>query len=63
MRSGRVLVADSGDGAHFPYAPERVSGNIGTSRLVAKVFREQFLAPIRRFEARFDRYLRNSELP
>jgi len=47
--------------AEFSHAPEDVGSNIGTSRLVAQIFSEQFFAPIRRREARLDRYLRNWE--
>lgn len=54
-----MLVANGGDDAHFPHAAERVCSNIGTTRMVTEIFRQEFFAPVRRSEARLDRYLRN----
>jgi hypothetical protein len=58
-----VFVADGCHGANLPHAPEHMGSNIGTLRLVAEIFGEKFFAPVRRREARLDRYLRNGEIP
>jgi hypothetical protein len=54
-----VLVTNCCGKAEFPRTSECVGSNIRTSRVVAKIFSEQFFATVWRFEARFDRYLRN----
>jgi hypothetical protein len=58
-----VLVADGRHRANLSHEPERMGGNVGTARLVAEILGEQFFAPVRRREARLDRYLRNGESP
>jgi hypothetical protein len=58
-----VLVASGGHGADLSHAAECLGSNIGTIRVVAEIFNEQFFAPVWRREARFDRYLRNRESP
>ena len=58
-----MFVADGGGRADFSYEPERVSSNVGTARLVAQIFGEQFFAPVWRLEARLDGYLRNMKCP
>jgi hypothetical protein len=58
-----VFVADRGHGANLPHAPQYVGSNIGTLRLVAQIFGEKFFAPVRRCEARLDRYLRHIGSP
>ena len=58
-----MLVADRCHDADLPHAPEHVGRDVGTARLVTQIFCQEFFAPIRRLEARFYRYLRNSELP
>ena len=61
LRLRRVLVADGGDDADFPHAAENVCSNVGTPRVVTEVFCQKFFAPVRRCQARLDRYLRNGE--
>jgi hypothetical protein len=56
------ITNDSGE-AEFPHPPERLSGNIGTTREVTQIFGEQFFAPVRTGEARLDRYVRNGDPP
>jgi hypothetical protein len=56
-----VLVANGCDKTELHRASERVSRNIRTSRLIAKIFSEQFFAAIWSLEARLDCYLRNGE--
>jgi hypothetical protein len=58
-----VLVANGCDNAELSRASERVGSNIRTSRVVAKIFSEQFFAAVWSLEARLDRYLRNGESP
>jgi hypothetical protein len=58
-----VLVANGCDKAELLRASERVSSNIGTPRVIAKIFSEQFFAAVWSLEARLDRYLRNGESP
>jgi len=48
--------------AEFRQASEPTGSNIGTARVVAKVFRKLFFASVRSREARFNRYLRNRDL-
>ena len=60
---GSVLVANRCHGADLPHAPERLGSNIGTTRMVAQIFAQQFFPPVRSREARLDRYLRNGEVP
>jgi hypothetical protein len=62
-RFGGMLIANRSDGTDLPYAPKRLSRNIGTAGMVTQVFREEFFAPVRIREARLDRYLRNGEPP
>lgn len=54
-----MLVANDNDLAQFHHASKHVSSNIGTAGVIAEVFGEQFFAPVRSREARFDRYVRN----
>lgn len=54
-----MFVADSCDGTDFHRTPKQMSGNVGTARLVAQIFGEEFFAPVRRLEARLDGYVRN----
>ncbi len=54
-----MLAANSSDKVEFRHTSEHLSRNIGTVRMVAEVFGEQFFAPVRSCEARLDRYLRN----
>jgi hypothetical protein len=54
-----VLIANGYDKAELPRASERMGSNIGTPRLVAEIFSEQFFAAVRIGQARLDRYLRN----
>jgi hypothetical protein len=58
-----VLVANGYDKAEFPRASERMDSNIGTPRVIAEIFSEQFFAAVWSLEARLDRYLRNGEPP
>jgi hypothetical protein len=58
-----VLVAYGYGKAELPRASERVGSNIGTTRVIAKIFCEQFFAPVWSLEARLDRYLRNGDSP
>jgi hypothetical protein len=58
-----VLVANGRHHADLSHAPESVRSIIRTTLLVAQIFREQFFAPVRSREARFDRHLRNGESP
>ena len=54
-----MLVANDNDMAQFHHASKHVGSNIGTTGVIAEVFSEEFFAPVRRCEARLDRYLRN----
>ena len=56
---GGVLIANGRGKSEFPYTSQNAGRNIRTAWVVADVFREQFFAPVRSCEARFDRYLRN----
>ena len=56
-----MLVANGGDGADFSHAAEHVCSNVGTPRVVTEIFCQKFFAPVRRCQARLDRYLRNGE--
>ena len=56
-----MIVANSRYNAEFPYAPEHAGSNIVTASVVTEIFREEFFPPVRRCEARLDRYLRNVE--
>jgi hypothetical protein len=58
-----VLVAGGRHDADLSDATECVGSNIGTARMVAEIFSEQFFDPVRSREARFDRYLRNRGSP
>ena len=60
---GGVLVANHGHDAKLHNATERVSGNIGTARVVANVFREDFFATVWSRDARLNRYSRNGVPP
>jgi hypothetical protein len=63
-RSSRcVLVANCAYDSNFPNASERVCCYVGAIWSVAEVFGEQLFAPVRRGEARLNRYLRNGVSP
>jgi hypothetical protein len=54
-----VLAANGSDKAKFSHASEHLGRYIRTAWVVAEVFGEQFLVPVRSRESRLDRYLRN----
>lgn len=56
-----MVVADGSGGTDFHCAPEQMGGNVGTVRLVAQIFGKKLFAPVRRFEARLDGYVRNGK--
>ena len=58
-----VLVANDSDIAESHRASKDLSRDIGTVRMVAEIFTEQFFAPVRSLEASSDRHLRNRESP
>jgi hypothetical protein len=58
-----VLVANSGNTTQLQDASEHLGRYIGTVRVVAEIFSEQFFAPVGSGKARVDRYLRNREFP
>jgi hypothetical protein len=58
-----MLTANGRDKAEFLNASEQLGCCIRTARVIAEVVGEQFFAPVRSLEARFDRYLRNWESP
>ena len=58
-----VLAANGSDKAEFRRVSEHLGCNIRTAWVVTEIFGEQFFAPIRRREARLDRYLRYGEIP
>jgi hypothetical protein len=58
-----VFVADSCGGTDLHHAAEHMGSNVGTARLIAKVFGEEFVVPVRCLEARLDGYLRNRKSP
>ena len=58
-----MLFANDSEQAEFRHASEHLGRNIRTAWMVAEVFGEQFFTPVRRGEARLDRYLRNRESP
>ncbi len=58
-----VLVTYGCGKAKFPRTSECVGSNIRTSRVIAKIFSEQFFATVWRLEARLNRYLRNGGIP
>lgn len=58
-----MLIANHSDKVEFCHASEHLACNIRTAWVVAEIFGEQFFAPIRRREARLDRYLRYGEIP
>jgi hypothetical protein len=47
MGFGCVLVANDSGKAEFRHASQHMGSNIGTTGVVAEVFREQFFAPVR----------------
>jgi hypothetical protein len=51
--------ANQGAKAEFRQTPKPTRCHIGTTRVVAEVFRENFFASIRTYDARFNRHLRN----
>jgi hypothetical protein len=59
LRSWDVLVANHGHEAKLHNAAEHASSNIGTARVVANVFRENFFAAVWSRDARLNRYPRN----
>jgi hypothetical protein len=54
-----VLIANGYDKAELHRASERMGSNIGTPRLIAEIFSEQFFPAVWSLEARLDCYLRN----
>lgn len=56
-----MLVTNHGHEAKLHNATEHASSNIGTARVVAKVFGQNFFAAVWSRNARLDRYLRNGE--
>ncbi len=54
-----MLIANDSDKVEFRHASEHLACDIRTARVVAEVFGEQFVVPVRSREARLDRYLRN----
>ena len=60
---GGVLIANGRGKSELPYTSQNAGSNIRTAWMVAEVFGEQFFAPVRRRQARLDRYLRNRESP
>ena len=58
-----MLVAYGCNSADLFHAPEHLSSNVGTVRVIAEIFSEQFFAPVRSREARPNRYLRNGGTP
>jgi hypothetical protein len=58
-RSRRVLITNDRDQAELRHTSEHPGRDIGATWVVADIFSEQFFAPVRRCEARFNRYLRN----
>ncbi len=58
-----MFVASHSDKAKFRQDSEHLCGNIWTVRVVAEVFGEFFLAPIRSRKARLNRHLRHGESP
>ena len=63
LRFWRVFVTGGRHRADFPHEPEGMSRDIGATRVVTQIFRELLFTPVRRLEARLDRYLRNLESP
>jgi hypothetical protein len=58
-RLRRVLLANNRGKAKVRKASENLGGNIGTVFMVTEVFSEQFFAPVRSGEARFNGNPRN----
>ena len=58
-----MVVANHGHEAELRNATEHASTNIGTPRVVANVFRENFFATVWSRNARLNRYPRNGSLP
>ena len=56
-----MLVTNHGHEAKLHNATEHASSNIGTARVVAKVFGQNFFAAVWSRNARLDRYLRNGD--
>ena len=56
-----MLVANNSDQAEFRDVSERLCSNIGTARMVAEIFRQQFFVPVRSREARLYGYQRNGK--
>lgn len=61
LRLWDVLVANHGHEAKLHNATKQLSSNIGTARVVANVFRENFFAAVWSRDARLDRHPRNGE--
>lgn len=59
----RVLVANDSAKSEFHHTSQHMGSNIRTAWVVADVFGEQFLTPVRSREARLNRHLRNGESP
>jgi len=56
-----VLVANHGHETKLHNAAQHASSNVGTARVVANVFRENFFAAVWSRHTRLNRYLRNRE--
>ena len=56
-----MLVANHGHEAKLHNAAEHASSNIGTARVVANVFRENFFAAVWSRDARLNHYPRNGK--
>ena len=61
LRSWIVLVANHGHEAKLRNATEHAGSNIGTARVVANIFRENFFAAVWSRDARLNRYPRNGK--
>jgi hypothetical protein len=57
-----MLVASNSDRMEFHHASEYLGCNIGTARMITKIFREYFFVAVRGRQTRFDRYVRDGKL-